>query len=125
MVRRALPARQAPEGQPVRTCVGCRQRVPATELLRIVAVERGADTFSLVPDPSRRQPGRGAHLHPDPACLAMAERRRAFGRALRVSGVIDAGAVTGYIAGHHSEPPTAGHPSRPEQQGRTTSMSTR
>ena len=34
-------------------------------------------------------PGRGAHLHPDPDCLALAERRRAFGRALRVEGPLD------------------------------------
>ena len=34
-------------------------------------------------------PGRGAHLHPDPECLALAERRKAFGRALRVEGPLD------------------------------------
>jgi hypothetical protein len=76
---------------PVRTCIGCRKRVPASELLRFVAIELGADQFSAVPDPARRRPGRGAHLHPDPACLAQAERRRALGRALRVTGVIDTG----------------------------------
>ena len=27
---------------------------------------------SLRPDPARRLPGRGAHLHPDPACFALA-----------------------------------------------------
>jgi predicted RNA-binding protein YlxR (DUF448 family) len=31
----------------------------------------------------RSRPGRGAWLHPDPACLAEAVRRRAFTRALR------------------------------------------
>ena len=50
--------------------------------------------FSLVPDPARRRPGRGAHLHPDPACLDKAERRRAFGRALRLAGVVDTGPLT-------------------------------
>jgi len=34
----------------------------------------------------RRLPGRGAHLHPTRECLELAERRRAFPRALRVSG---------------------------------------
>ena len=67
--------------------------MPASELLRLVAIDLGADHFSVVPDPARRRPGRGAHLHPDPACLALAERRRAFGRALRIAGVIDAGPV--------------------------------
>lgn len=97
---------------PVRTCVGCRRRAPASELLRVVAVENhavqvvaeppsrksGEAVFSVVPDPQRRRPGRGAHLHPDPACLAMAERRRAFGRALRAVGVIDTGPLTAEFA---------------------------
>jgi uncharacterized protein len=73
---------------PVRTCVGCRKRVPVSELLRVVAAGAGAER-RLQPDPDRRLSGRGAHVHPDPACLALAERRRAFGRALRVSGVLD------------------------------------
>jgi predicted RNA-binding protein YlxR (DUF448 family) len=38
-------------------------------------------------------PGRGAHLHRDPACLELAERRRAFPRALRVTGPLDPDAV--------------------------------
>jgi predicted RNA-binding protein YlxR (DUF448 family) len=107
--------------------VGCRKRAPASELLRFVAIESGAEQFSLVPDPARRRPGRGAHLHPDPACLALAERRRAFGRALRVSGVVDTGplveavrtrAALGTADGGRTEP-------HPEQQGRTTDMSSR
>ncbi|WP_297542422.1 YlxR family protein [Amycolatopsis sp.] len=70
---------------PVRTCVGCRQRVRAAELLRMVAVDG-----QLVVDEGRRLPGRGAWLHPEPGCLAKAERRRAFPRALRVTGSLDA-----------------------------------
>jgi len=65
-------------------------------LLRVVAVSDRAVT-GVVPDPARRRPGRGAHLHPDPACLALAERRRAFGRALRVTGVLDTGPLTAYL----------------------------
>ncbi|WP_212845786.1 YlxR family protein [Catellatospora sp. IY07-71] len=84
---------------PVRTCVGCRQRASATELLRVVAVASGADQFSLRPDPRRRSTGRGAHVHPTPACLESALRRRAFGRALRITGVIDTGELTGAIHG--------------------------
>jgi len=56
-----------------------------------------ADRVDIVPDPTRRRPGRGAHLHYDPACLAQAVRRRAFGRALRVTGVTDTGAVAAYL----------------------------
>ena len=74
---------------PVRTCVGCRKREPATELLRIVVRVDQPPGARLVPDPRRRLSGRGAWLHPDPNCLSSAERRRAFGRALRVSGQLD------------------------------------
>ncbi|HEX6870279.1 MAG TPA: YlxR family protein [Micromonosporaceae bacterium] len=117
MVRRASP---------VRTCVGCRRRAPASELLRVVAVchaevipgmnghvaeppgrESGAAVFSVVPDPRHRRPGRGAHLHPDPICFAHAQRRRAFGRALRVSGVLDTGELAEFVAAHGADsPPT-------------------
>jgi hypothetical protein len=38
-------------------------------------------------------------VHPTPACLESALRRRAFGRALRITGVIDTGELTGAIHG--------------------------
>jgi uncharacterized protein len=44
-------------------------------------------------DPARKLPGRGAWLHPDPQCLDAAIRRRAFGRALRITGSLDVTAV--------------------------------
>ncbi|HEV7980137.1 YlxR family protein [Amycolatopsis sp.] len=69
---------------PVRTCVGCRERALAGELLRVVAVDG-----QLVVDERRRLPGRGAWLHPRPGCLDKAERRRAFPRALRFTGILD------------------------------------
>jgi predicted RNA-binding protein YlxR (DUF448 family) len=92
-----------PQG-PIRTCIGCRERVAAAELLRVV-VNPGVDVTSgqvpaviVVPDPRRRAPGRGAWLHPDLACVELAQRRRAFGRALRVSGQIDASPVHEFVA---------------------------
>jgi uncharacterized protein len=57
----------------------------AGELLRIAVVDQ-----ELVLDLRRRIGGRGAWLHPDPDCLSRAERRRAFARALRVPGPLDA-----------------------------------
>ena len=60
--------------------------------LRVVAVEG-----SLIPDPRGTSPGRGAHLHPDAACLALAERRRAFPRALRLGGQLDAAELVAYL----------------------------
>src|SRR4029453_9423174 len=80
----------------MRFCVGCRSRAPACDLVRFVAVGTG-DDLRLQPDPSRRLPGGGAHLHPDPACFALAERRRAFGRAFRLTGVADTGLLAEHI----------------------------
>ena len=54
----------------------------------------------VLPDPERRRPGRGAWLHPDLSCLDLAVRRRAFGRALRVSAPLDTTAVAEQIAAH-------------------------
>jgi len=84
---------------PVRTCVGCRTRAPVTELLRVVAREG-----TLVPDPRRRLPGRGASLHPTPECLHAAERRRAFARALRLPGGGGAPLEAGPLRDHVLEP---------------------
>jgi uncharacterized protein len=85
--------------QSVRTCLGCRQRAARHELLRVVATEQGSG-LTAVPDPERRLPGRGANLHPTPACLALALRRRAFPRALRVEGRLDSGPVEAYVEQH-------------------------
>jgi predicted RNA-binding protein YlxR (DUF448 family) len=76
----------------VRTCVGCRGQGGRSDLVRVVVVEG-----LLVPDPRARAAGRGAWLHPDPACLDLAERRRALPRALRVPGPLDATAVRAEI----------------------------
>jgi len=64
--------------------VGCRVPAAKSDLLRLVVVE-GA----IVPDPRGRLPGRGASLHPDLACLELAERRRAFSRAFRLAGPLE------------------------------------
>lgn len=69
---------------PERTCIGCRRRASKTDLLRLV----GAGN-RVVPDPSAHLPGRGAYLHCGVECLDLAERRRAFSRALRLGGNVD------------------------------------
>ncbi|WP_408607109.1 YlxR family protein [Actinokineospora bangkokensis] len=53
----------------------------------------------VVPDPRRRMPGRGAWLHPDERCLAKAEKRRAFPRALRAGGAVGVDALRAVLAG--------------------------
>ncbi|WP_344756972.1 YlxR family protein [Gryllotalpicola koreensis] len=70
--------------EPVRTCIGCRSRAPRSSLLRVVA--QGS---VIVVDESAVLPGRGAWLHPSSECMKKALQRKAFGRALRVSGEID------------------------------------
>jgi uncharacterized protein len=51
-------------------------------LLRVVG--RGSD---IVADPQARLPGRGAYLHLSQDCFEQAQRRKAFGRALRMTAV--------------------------------------
>lgn len=96
--------------------MGCRTKCPAAALLRVVAVDG-----VLTPDPRRRLAGRGAWLHLDRACLDTAERRRAFGRALRRSGDLDGTLLHDYLAAavaddrgagpgkgpHRADPPNA------------------
>ncbi|MCR6689659.1 MAG: YlxR family protein [Cellulomonas sp.] len=81
----------------MRTCVGCRATGPRSALLRVVAATSPAGSPALVVDVGRRMPGRGAWLHPEPACLELATRRRAFGRALRLQEPPDATAVRDHL----------------------------
>ncbi len=76
----------------VRTCIATRTTHPDTELLRVVA--QGA---SLLPDPARCMPGRGAWITPTLAAFNQAMKRHAFQRALRVSASVDTGPVQAYL----------------------------
>jgi predicted RNA-binding protein YlxR (DUF448 family) len=96
------PSGSGPIG-PVRTCIGCRRRSVATELFRVVVATDSTGGASsgvarVVPDPRHRFPGRGAWLHRDPGCVELAQRRKAFARALRAAGPVDAGAVVEHVA---------------------------
>jgi uncharacterized protein len=81
---------------PMRSCVGCKKRAAKSDLLRL-AVVRVDEEFRVVPDPRGQRPGRGASLHPDPHCLDLAERRRAFPRAFRLPGPLDSAAVREHL----------------------------
>ncbi|HJT91416.1 MAG TPA: YlxR family protein [Mycobacterium sp.] len=98
MIQRETSARmhRRPDG-PVRTCIGCRKRELAVELLRVVAVD-GNGECAVTVDPARKLPGRGAWLHPDQECLDAAIRRRAFVRALRITGSPDITAVIEHVS---------------------------
>ncbi|WP_127793051.1 YlxR family protein [Agromyces sp. LHK192] len=80
--------------EPVRTCIGCRSRAPRSSLLRVVVRES-----QLITDVSAVLPGRGAWLHPTLECFRLAERRRAFGRALRTRGELDTSEVENRLIG--------------------------
>lgn len=61
--------------EPIRTCVGCRQRDSVGQLTKVV-VEN--DRFSL--DSERKLSGRGAWFHPH--CIDLVLTRRGLQRAL-------------------------------------------
>ena len=81
----------------MRTCVGCRKRELADELLRVVAVPTGNGEYAVIVDTATSLPGRGAWLHPVPRCVHEAIRRRAFTKALRIDRPPDTTAVIEHV----------------------------
>ena len=63
---------------PLRTCVGCKERAPQRELLRVALVDG-----KPVADSRRRLPGRGGYVHRVQACVRLAETQGGFARAFR------------------------------------------
>ena len=63
---------------PERSCVGCRERAPKAELLRVARTPTGVRV-----DPLGDAPGRGAYVHRDTECGAAALREGALASALR------------------------------------------
>jgi predicted RNA-binding protein YlxR (DUF448 family) len=91
MVKRSQrPARAGPA---VRTCVGCRGHAIKSDFVGVVCRED-----ELVPDPQARLHGRGAYLHLSQECFEQAQRRRAFARALRLTGPPVIGRLGEYLA---------------------------
>lgn len=66
--------------------------------MRVVAGEVEGGRRPLLIDPTGAAAGRGAYLHPGPDCLQVALRRRAFGRALRVTEALDDEGLTIHFA---------------------------
>ena len=97
MIQRETSASAHSRPGPVRTCIGCRKRELAVELLRVVAVSTGNGELAVTVDTAGNLPGRGAWLHPDLRCVREAIRRRAFGRALRITGVPDTSAAIEHV----------------------------
>ncbi|MGV1003685.1 MAG: YlxR family protein [Candidatus Nanopelagicales bacterium] len=87
--------------QPIRTCVGCRVRADKSNLLRVTVSPTQSEPASPVllrVDPRARATGRGAYVHPSSSCVEQAIRRRAFGRALRVTGSLDPSELLAWLA---------------------------
>ncbi|WP_332103100.1 DUF448 domain-containing protein [Mycobacterium cookii] len=57
----------------------------------------GNGNHAVTVDQAGTLPGRGAWLHPVPQCATEAIRRRAFARALRISGAPDTTAVVEHL----------------------------
>ena len=65
---------------PQRQCMGCRERKPKRDMIRIV---RGTDGIVSL-DFGGKMNGRGAYLCPNPECLKKAIRSKALERSLEV-----------------------------------------
>lgn len=63
---------------PERKCIGCGERRPKPELIRIVHTPE--DT--VVVDPTGKKSGRGAYVCPKSACLTKAQKSRRLEQAL-------------------------------------------
>lgn len=66
---------------PMRQCMGCRERKPKKEMIRVVRSPEG--TVSL--DFKGKAPGRGAYVCPSAECLKKAIRSKALDRNLEVT----------------------------------------
>ena len=66
---------------PQRQCMGCRERKPKKELIRIVRTPDGVVTLDF----GGKMNGRGAYICPDPECLKKAIRSKALDRSLEVT----------------------------------------
>ena len=65
---------------PQRQCMGCRERKPKRDMIRIV---RGTDGQVHL-DFSGKMNGRGAYICPDPECLKKVRKSKALDRSLEV-----------------------------------------
>ncbi|MBI4518851.1 MAG: YlxR family protein [Deltaproteobacteria bacterium] len=65
----------------LRTCLGCGQRAPQPELVRLAAMPDGA----IAADWRHRQPGRGGYLHQERSCWERFAARKGPVRSLQRS----------------------------------------
>ena len=66
---------------PMRQCMGCRERLPKREMIRVVRCTDGSVNLDF----GGKMNGRGAYVCPDPECLKKALRSKALDRSLEVT----------------------------------------
>ncbi len=68
-----------PKEEPRRTCIGCRESLEKSKLLRFVLAPDG----TVVPDLMNKLPGRGAYTCMKASCISKASERNQFSRAFK------------------------------------------
>ena len=66
---------------PQRQCMGCRERRPKREMIRVVRSPEGSVSLDF----GGKMNGRGAYICPDMECLKKALRSKALDRSLEVT----------------------------------------
>ena len=66
---------------PMRQCLGCREKKPKKELIRVVRSPEGEISLDF----RGKANGRGAYVCPNPACLKKAIKAKALERALETA----------------------------------------
>ena len=61
-----------PKHQPIRMCLGCKERLPRQELVRLQLTPNGTE---IIEHPSRIRPGRSIYLCPKLGCADRALRK--------------------------------------------------
>ncbi|MFT0761718.1 YlxR family protein [Actinomyces sp. F1_1611] len=93
---------------PTRTCVGCGEKAPQSELLRLVRQDG-----QIILDPVRRLGGRGAWVHPRAACVRLGLTPGRVARSFRQSNLRTEAALAAAL-----ELVTPGEPGHGVQHGR-------
>ena len=66
---------------PMRQCMGCRERRPKSEMIRVVRSPEGETTLDF----SGKKNGRGAYVCPSVECLKKCRKSKALDRCLEVT----------------------------------------
>lgn len=76
-----MPAQNTPKKIPERKCVGCGEKKPKKDLIRVLRTPEG----QIVLDRTGKMSGRGAYLCPSVNCLKKAVKQRRIETSLEVS----------------------------------------